>query len=108
MGVLGESLKERGFSKTKLELLNMAVSGLFIVLLVWFAYSSLLLEGKCRATLFTGEERVYDPDNPPNFTEQVVYINLSLENCTQETVCHQIWVCNYSWVDDECWTGICV
>jgi len=107
MGIIGERLKKRGWGKSKIEMLNIVVTLMFFVVLIWFVFESALLEGKCKATLLTGEKVRYDPNDPPNFTEQLVYINISHDNCWRETVCHQTWVCNYTFDYDDCWVGIC-
>lgn len=99
MGVIGEKLRERGWSKSKIEWLGIGITLLFFVTLIWFVYESALLEGKCRVTLLTGQRVEYDPDEPPNFTEQLVYINISPENCMRETICYERWMCNFTYED---------
>ena len=108
MGVIGERLRERGWDKSRVELLGIGVTLLFWVTLIWLAWSSGTLEGECRATLMTGEKVSYDPNEPPGFLEQLVYVNWSFirENCTKEVVCHEVWQCNYSYDEDECWVGL--
>ncbi len=103
MGVIGEKLKERGWSRSRLELLGIGVSLLFWITLIWLAWASGTLEGKCKATLLTGERVDYDPENPPNFSEQLVYINYSHENCTWEIICRRQFVCHFEPDYSECW-----
>jgi len=111
MGIIGERLKERGWSKSKIELLSIAITLMFFVVLIWFVFNSAILEGKCKATLLTGQKVKYDPDNPPNFSEQLVFTNLSYmeENCIKVESCHMVWECNFTWSeeDEPCWVGIC-
>lgn len=109
MGVIGEKLKEKGWSKSKIELLGIGITLLFFAVLIWFVFESALLEGKCKATLLTGEKIKYDPNDPPNFTEQLVYVNLSFmeQNCSREQRCTMVWVCNYSYEKYDCWVGPC-
>ncbi|MGD9381195.1 MAG: hypothetical protein PVI03_02010 [Candidatus Thorarchaeota archaeon] len=109
MGIIGEKLKEKGWSKTKIEWLSIGITLLFFAVLIWFVFQSAILEGKCKATLLTGEKVLYDPNDPPNFTEQLVYINLSfmLENCTRVTHTYLVWECNYTYDYDDCWVGVC-
>ena len=109
MGIIGEKLKEKGWSKSKVEWLSIGITLLFFAVLIWFVFESALLEGKCRATLLTGERVKYDPNDPPNFTEQLVYINISYmkENCVREESCTMVWVCNYTYDYEDCWVGPC-
>lgn len=96
MGIIGEKLKERGFSKTKLEMLNLVVSISFYIVLLWFVYTSGLLEWQCRGVLVTGKHVTFNPNDPPNLTKQITYINISNETeCWTETVCRNITFCYF-------------
>lgn len=89
-----------------MEWLNLTVTMVFFVVLLYFVFSSALLEGKCVATLLTGQRVKYDPFYPPNFTDQFVWINISPEKCARVTVCHEQWECNYTYDYDECFMNV--
>jgi hypothetical protein len=105
LGFVKDKLKKRGWSKSKLELVDMAVSWAFLILLLYAMLATGILEGKCRAMLANGETIGYSLDNPPNFSEQLVMINIDNEsNCSYQMVCKETLICHYPEHNDACWT----
>lgn len=96
VGLIGERL---GWSRTRMEWVNLAVSFGFYVLLLYVLVASGTLEGKCRVALPDGSLMKFDPDNVPNVTEMIVQKKDGLVEsgrCWYEVVCEERMFCDFA------------
>lgn len=109
MGVIGERLKEKGWSKSRVEWLGVGLTLVFWATLIYFAWASGTLEGECKAVLPTGAVVSFDPREPPEFLDLVVFVNISPDtDCTYKTYCHEVLECDWQYDEKACWSGVCI